>query len=145
MLFTIPIIIYGLSSPSILSISLDTPTSSSLAAFLFIALLIAFSSSMCVSLFCMYFLFSFELWAIRSIKSIVDQYNVFLPNVQYCLWTVTIFPWQSSILVFWILQFSFQVISFVKWNTNLMQHCAGFISAESLYMFRAQAPIIRSI
>jgi hypothetical protein len=32
-----------------------------------------------------------------------------------------------------------------KWNTNLMQHCAGFISAESLYMFRAQAPIIRSI
>ena len=33
----------------------------------------------------------------------------------------------------------------LKWNTNLMQHCAGFISAESLYMFRAQAPIIRSI
>ena len=33
----------------------------------------------------------------------------------------------------------------VKWNTNLMQHCAGFISAESLYMFRAQAPIIRTI
>jgi hypothetical protein len=30
----------------------------------------------------------------------------------------------------------------VKWNTNLMQHCAGFISAESLYMFRAQSPII---
>ena len=30
-------------------------------------------------------------------------------------------------------------------NTNLMQHCAGFISAGSLYMFRAQAPIIRSI
>ena len=29
-------------------------------------------------------------------------------------------------------------------NTNLMQHCAGFISAGSLYMFRAQAPI-RSI
>jgi len=26
-----------------------------------------------------------------------------------------------------------------------MQHCAGFISVESLYMFRAQAPIIRSI
>ena len=25
-----------------------------------------------------------------------------------------------------------------------MQHCAGFISAESLYMFRAQAPIIKS-
>ena len=25
-----------------------------------------------------------------------------------------------------------------------MQHYAGFISAESLYMFRAQAPIIRS-
>ena len=25
-----------------------------------------------------------------------------------------------------------------------MQHCAGFISAESLYMFQAQAPIIRS-
>jgi len=22
-------------------------------------------------------------------------------------------------------------------NTNVMQHCAGFISAESLYMFRA--------
>ena len=37
----------------------------------------------------------------------------------------------------WIIQ--------VKWNSNLMQHCAGFISAESLYMFRAQAPIIRSI
>ena len=34
---------------------------------------------------------------------------------------------------------------FVKWNTNLMQHCADFISAESLYMFRAQAPVIRSI
>ena len=33
----------------------------------------------------------------------------------------------------------------VKWNTNLMQHCAGFISAGSIYMFRAQAPIIRSI
>ena len=30
-------------------------------------------------------------------------------------------------------------------NTNLMQHCAGFISAGSLYMFRAQASIIRSI
>jgi len=30
-------------------------------------------------------------------------------------------------------------------NTNLMQHCAGFISAGSLYMFRVQAPIIRSI
>ena len=30
-------------------------------------------------------------------------------------------------------------------NTNLMQHCAGFVSAGSLYMFRAQAPIIRSI
>ena len=30
-------------------------------------------------------------------------------------------------------------------NTNLMQHCAGFISAGSLYTFRAQAPIIRSI
>jgi hypothetical protein len=30
-------------------------------------------------------------------------------------------------------------------NTNLMQHYEGFISAESLYMFRAQAPIIRSI
>jgi hypothetical protein len=28
---------------------------------------------------------------------------------------------------------------------NLMQHCAGFISADSLYMFRAQAPIIRII
>jgi len=26
-----------------------------------------------------------------------------------------------------------------------MQNCAGFISTESLYMFRAQAPIIRSI
>jgi len=26
-----------------------------------------------------------------------------------------------------------------------MQQCAGFISAGSLYMFRAQAPIIRSI
>ena len=26
-----------------------------------------------------------------------------------------------------------------------MQHCAGFISAESLYMFRAQAPIIINI
>jgi hypothetical protein len=25
----------------------------------------------------------------------------------------------------------------VKRNTNLMQHCAGFISAGSLYMFRA--------
>ena len=25
-----------------------------------------------------------------------------------------------------------------------MQHCAGFISTESLYTFRAQAPIIRS-
>ena len=25
-----------------------------------------------------------------------------------------------------------------KRNTNLMQHCAGFISAGSLYMFRAQ-------
>jgi hypothetical protein len=36
-------------------------------------------------------------------------------------------------------------IWYVKWNTNLMQHCAGFISARSLYMFRAQAPIIRSI
>ena len=32
----------------------------------------------------------------------------------------------------------------VKWNTILMQHCASFISAESLYMFRAQAPIITS-
>jgi len=31
------------------------------------------------------------------------------------------------------------------WNTNLMQHCAGFISAVSIYMFRAQAPIIRII
>jgi hypothetical protein len=30
-------------------------------------------------------------------------------------------------------------------NTNLMQHCAGFVSAGSLYMFQAQAPIIRSI
>ena len=30
-------------------------------------------------------------------------------------------------------------------KTNLMQHCVVFISAESLYMFRAQAPIIRSI
>jgi len=30
-------------------------------------------------------------------------------------------------------------------KTNLMQHCAVFISAGSLYMFRAQAPIIRSI
>ena len=37
------------------------------------------------------------------------------------------------------------IIVQVKWNTNLMQHCAGFISAGSLYMFRAQAPIIRSI
>ena len=26
-----------------------------------------------------------------------------------------------------------------------MQHCAGFISAESLYMFRAQAPIISAL
>ena len=34
---------------------------------------------------------------------------------------------------------------YVKWNTNLMQHCARFISAGPLYMFRAQAPIIRSI
>jgi hypothetical protein len=30
-------------------------------------------------------------------------------------------------------------------KTNLMQQCEGFISAESLYRFRAQAPIIRSI
>ena len=37
------------------------------------------------------------------------------------------------------------IIVQVKLNTNLMQHCAGFISAESLYMFRALAPIIRSI
>ena len=37
------------------------------------------------------------------------------------------------------------IIVSVKWNTNLMQHCAGFISAGSLYMFRAQAPIIRNI
>ena len=27
----------------------------------------------------------------------------------------------------------------VKLNTNLIQHCAGFISAESLYMFRASS------
>ena len=40
---------------------------------------------------------------------------------------------------------TWQIIPSAKWNTNLMQHCAGFISAESLYMFRAQAPIIRSI
>ena len=39
----------------------------------------------------------------------------------------------------------FKITGEVKWNTNLMQHCAGFISAESLYMFRTQAPIIRSI
>jgi len=26
-----------------------------------------------------------------------------------------------------------------------MQHCPGFISAESLYMFELQAPVIRSI
>ena len=26
-----------------------------------------------------------------------------------------------------------------KKNTNLMQHCAGFISADSLYMFRASS------
>ena len=39
---------------------------------------------------------------------------------------------------------SFSLVQ-VKWNTNLMQHFAGFISAGSLYMFRAQAPIIRSI
>ena len=26
------------------------------------------------------------------------------------------------------------MFSSVKWNTNLMQHCAGFISAESLYI-----------
>ena len=32
------------------------------------------------------------------------------------------------------------IIVQVKRNTNLMQHCAGFISAESLYTFRAQAP-----
>ena len=38
-----------------------------------------------------------------------------------------------------------QEYKFLTWNTNLMQHCAGFISAGSLYMFRAQAPIIRSI
>ena len=37
------------------------------------------------------------------------------------------------------------IIEKVKWNTNLMKNCAGFISAESLYMFRAQAPIIMSI
>ena len=29
--------------------------------------------------------------------------------------------------------------AYVKWNTKLMQHCAGFISAESLYMFRASS------
>ena len=34
---------------------------------------------------------------------------------------------------------------YIKRNTNMMQHCAGFTSAESLYMFRVQAPIIRSI
>jgi hypothetical protein len=27
----------------------------------------------------------------------------------------------------------------VKQNTDLMQHCVGFISAESLYMFRASS------
>ena len=37
------------------------------------------------------------------------------------------------------------IIVWVKWNTNLMQHCAVFISSESFYMFRAQAHIIRSI
>ena len=36
-------------------------------------------------------------------------------------------------------------VTLSQWNTSSMQHCAGFISAESLYMFRAQAPIIRSI
>ena len=41
----------------------------------------------------------------------------------------------SNTTIWWISQI----------KTNLMQHCAGFISAESLYMFRAQAPIIRSI
>ena len=30
-------------------------------------------------------------------------------------------------------------------KAKLIQHCAGFISAESPYMFRAQAPIMRSI
>jgi len=38
-----------------------------------------------------------------------------------------------------------ELIVQVKWNTNLMQHCAGFISEGSLYMIRVQAPIIRSI
>ena len=35
---------------------------------------------------------------------------------------------------------TWQIIPSAKWNTNLMQHCAGFISAESLYLFRALVP-----
>ena len=48
-------------------------------------------------------------------------------------------------LVQYVITFSFAGDLSLKWNTKLMQHWAGFISAESLYMFRAQAPIIRSI
>jgi len=53
-----------------------------------------------------------------------------------CVWV----SWRTVLLI--VIQHYY---GFFKWNTNLMQHCAGFISAESLYMFRAQAPIIRSI
>jgi hypothetical protein len=46
-------------------------------------------------------------------------------------------PWPQRLSQYELLE--------VKWNTNLMQNCVGSISAESHYMFRAQAPIIRSI
>jgi hypothetical protein len=60
---------------------------------------------------------------------------------------ITLDYWSTVMIVFHVTDISVQTYfnAKIKCNTNLMQHCAGFISAGSLYMFRAQAPIIGSI
>ena len=56
-----------------------------------------------------------------------------------------IFEWNFNFLNRFLKNTQMLNLIKIKRNTNLMPHCAGFISAGSLYMFRAQAPIIRSI
>jgi hypothetical protein len=70
-----------------------------------------------------------------------------LKHVERCteinrLWNVASCWLHSANLIRKVWREKNQQHATVKWNTNLMQHCAGFISAESLYIFRAQAPII---
>jgi len=58
---------------------------------------------------CIWLLFKYDLEVLWSIRSTVELLNTFLPHSQYLFLIYNYTPWQSSMPMFWIPQFFFQL------------------------------------